>query len=71
MRGILNRKSQPAIPREGLILKAKSQVTSDNTARIEKIINKGAKIPNPTAIEIGPEVDINRISGDGVINYTG
>ena len=71
MRGILNRKSQPAILREGLILKAKSQVTSDNTARIEKIINKGAKIPNPTAIEIGPEVDINRISGDGVIIYTG
>jgi len=52
-------------------LKAKSQMKSDSTARIEKIIKKGAKIANPAAIEIGPEVDVDRISGDGVIIYAG
>ena len=52
-------------------MKAKSQVKSDSTARIEKIIKKGAKIANPAAIEIGPEVDVDRISGDGVVIYAG
>ena len=57
--------------REDLILKVKSQVKSDSTTRIEKIIKKGAKIANPAAIEIGPEVDTDRISGDGVVIYAG
>jgi len=52
-------------------LKAKSRVKSNRTARIENIIKKGVKITNPAAIEIGPEVDIDRISGDGVVIYAG
>jgi UDP-N-acetylglucosamine/UDP-N-acetylgalactosamine diphosphorylase len=70
-KGKLNQKFNPAIIGEGLNLKAKSRVKSDRTARIEKIINKGVKIANPAATEIGPEVDIDRISGDGVVIYTG
>jgi len=47
------------------------KVKSDSTARIENIIKKGAKIANPAAIEIGPEVDTDRISGDGVVFHAG
>jgi len=41
------------------------------TLKIEKLLEKGVKIPNPHSIEIGPEVDIDRISGDGVVIYSG
>jgi UDP-N-acetylglucosamine/UDP-N-acetylgalactosamine diphosphorylase len=52
-------------------LKSKSQLKSDSHAKIEKLIKKGVKIANPDAIEIGPEVDVNRISGKDVIIYSG
>jgi len=52
-------------------LKSKSQLESDSPAKIEKLIKKGVKIANPGAVEIGPEVDVNRISGEGVIIYPG
>jgi len=42
-----------------------------NPSKIEKLLEKGVKIPNPQSIEIGPEVDIDRISGDGVVIYSG
>ena len=41
------------------------------TSTIEKLLKKGVKIPNPQSIEIGPEVDVDRISGDGVVIHTG
>ena len=41
------------------------------TLKIEKLLQKGVKIPNPQGIEIGPEVDTDRISGDGVVIHTG
>jgi UDP-N-acetylglucosamine/UDP-N-acetylgalactosamine diphosphorylase len=41
------------------------------TSKIEKLLKKGVKIPNPQGIEIGPEVDPDRISGDGVVIHTG
>jgi len=47
-------------------LKSKS-----NTAGIEALIKKGVKIANPAAVDIGPEVDVDRISGEGVVIYTG
>ena len=56
---------------EDLILKSKSKVKNDSTAIIDKLIKKGAKIANPAAIEIGPEVEIERLSGDGVVIYAG
>jgi len=39
--------------------------------KIEKLQKKGVHIPNPECVEIGPEVDIDRISGDGVVIYSG
>lgn len=42
-----------------------------NTSKIEKLLQKGVKIPNPQCVEIGAEVDVDRISGDGVVIYSG
>jgi len=39
--------------------------------KIEKLLKKGVNIPNPDSIEIGREVDTDRISGDGVVIYSG
>jgi bifunctional UDP-N-acetylglucosamine pyrophosphorylase/glucosamine-1-phosphate N-acetyltransferase len=44
---------------------------SHSALKIEKLIQKGVKIPNPQSVEIGPEVDVDRISGDGVVIHTG
>jgi bifunctional UDP-N-acetylglucosamine pyrophosphorylase/glucosamine-1-phosphate N-acetyltransferase len=38
---------------------------------IKQLIQKGVQIPNPQSIQIGPEVNIDRISGDGVVIYSG
>jgi len=40
-------------------------------SKVQKLIKKGVKIPNPQGVEIGPEVNIDRISGDGVVIYSG
>jgi len=42
-----------------------------NFLRIEKLLQKGVKIHNPQGVEIGPEVDTDRISGDGVVIHAG
>ena len=42
-----------------------------NLDKIECLIKKGVRIPNPESVEIGDEVDIERISGDGVSVYSG
>ena len=42
-----------------------------NRSKIEKLMQKGVKIPNPQSVEIAPEVDTERISGDGVIIHSG
>ena len=39
--------------------------------KIEKLLKKGVKIPNPDSIEIGSEVDTDKISGEGVVIYSG
>lgn len=38
---------------------------------INKLIANGVNIPNPYSVEIGEEVDINRISGKGVTLHSG
>ena len=38
---------------------------------IARLIAKGVAIPNPLTLDIGPEVDLDRISGDGVTIYPG
>ncbi|MDL1968333.1 MAG: protein GlmU [Deltaproteobacteria bacterium] len=39
--------------------------------KIEKLLKKGVNIPNPDSVEIGSEVNIDRISGEGVVIYSG
>ena len=39
--------------------------------KIELLIKKGVRIPNPESVEIGDEVKIERISGDRVSVYSG
>ena len=39
--------------------------------KIEEVIKKGARIPNPQTVLIGKEVPIDQISGDGVVIYPG
>ncbi len=44
---------------------------NENIRKVEILQNKGVKIPNPASIEIGEDVDIERISGSGVVIYSG
>ena len=44
---------------------------SKKSSQIEKLIDKGVKIDTPSSIEIGDEVDLSRIAGDGVRIYSG
>lgn len=44
---------------------------SHSALKIEKLMQKGVKIPNPKSVEIGHEVNIDRISGEGVVIYSG
>jgi UDP-N-acetylglucosamine/UDP-N-acetylgalactosamine diphosphorylase len=39
--------------------------------QIDLLQEKGVRIPNPESVDIGREVDIDRISGDGVTLYAG
>lgn len=39
--------------------------------KIRSLIERGVKIPNPLTVDIGEEVDLERISGDGVVIYAG
>ena len=38
---------------------------------INKLLEKGVKIPNPASVEIGDEVNIERISGEDIALYSG
>jgi UDP-N-acetylglucosamine/UDP-N-acetylgalactosamine diphosphorylase len=38
---------------------------------IEALLDKGVKIPNPLSLDIGPEVDLGRISADSVTIHAG
>ncbi|MDI9570655.1 MAG: UDP-N-acetylglucosamine pyrophosphorylase [Pseudomonadota bacterium] len=39
--------------------------------KIRRLLEKGASIPNPATVEIGPEVAVERIAGEGVVLYSG
>ncbi len=39
--------------------------------KIDELIRKGVKIPNPDSVEIGDEVETDNISGNGVVIYAG
>ena len=38
---------------------------------VYKLLNRGVRIPKADGIEIGPEVDVDRISGEGVLIHSG
>lgn len=38
---------------------------------IETLLDKGVSIPNPLSLDIGPEVDVDRISADSVTIHPG
>ena len=44
---------------------------NESALKIEKLMQKGVKIPNPQSVEIGSEVNIDQISGEGVVIYSG
>jgi UDP-N-acetylglucosamine/UDP-N-acetylgalactosamine diphosphorylase len=46
-------------------------IKRDNMSKIEKLIEKGIKIRQPQSVEIGDEVDVSRISAEGVVIYAG
>ncbi len=39
--------------------------------KVARLLDKGVKVPNPLSIDIGDEVDVDRIAGDGVVIYPG
>ncbi len=47
------------------------EITPKATTKIKRLIEKGVEIPNPMAIDIGDEVDIDHISGNNVKIYPG
>jgi UDP-N-acetylglucosamine/UDP-N-acetylgalactosamine diphosphorylase len=38
---------------------------------VKRLMEKGVRIPNPCCVEIGEEIDIGRISGNGVVLHAG
>ena len=46
-------------------------MTHREQSKIRQLINKGVRIARPDSIEIGEEVDIDHISGDGVAIHAG
>ena len=43
---------------------------NQNICKVEELLQKGVKIPNPQSVEIGNDVDTDRISGDGVVIHS-
>ena len=39
--------------------------------KVEQLIDKGVAIPNPRSLDVGDDVDVERISGQGVVLYPG
>ena len=46
-------------------------MTDRKESKIMQLINKGVRIARPDSIEIGEEVDTDKISGDGVVIHAG
>jgi UDP-N-acetylglucosamine/UDP-N-acetylgalactosamine diphosphorylase len=44
---------------------------SDSKDKIERLVQKGVVIPNPSSVLVGAEVPIDRIAGKGVVIYNG
>ncbi|MBC2718435.1 MAG: protein GlmU [Desulfobacteraceae bacterium] len=46
-------------------------MNNQSILKIEKLLKKGVNIPNPDSVEIGSEINTDRISGEGVVIYSG
>ncbi len=46
-------------------------MTQSNTEKVKMLLDKGVTIPNPESIDIGREVDPDRIAGEDVVLYPG
>jgi UDP-N-acetylglucosamine/UDP-N-acetylgalactosamine diphosphorylase len=57
--------------RKGQNLKVEKPLTNDSRSKIVQLLNKGVKIPCPQSLEIGDEVDADRISGGGIRIFSG
>ena len=44
---------------------------SSSQERIRQLLQKGVTIPNPDSVQIGDEVKLDRIAGDGVVIHAG
>lgn len=42
-----------------------------NTAALRALLDKGVTMPVPLTVEIGDEVDVEHVSGDGVVIHPG
>jgi UDP-N-acetylglucosamine/UDP-N-acetylgalactosamine diphosphorylase len=46
-------------------------MSTQQTEIIQRLLQKGVGIPNPSTVAIGPEVDLDRIAGEAVVIYSG
>lgn len=46
-------------------------MNNQNISKPEILVRKGVRIPNPHSVEIGDDVNIDRISGNGVVIHSG
>jgi UDP-N-acetylglucosamine/UDP-N-acetylgalactosamine diphosphorylase len=46
-------------------------VNNRGSVKIEALLKKGVRIPNPASVDIDDSVDVDRISGDRVVIYSG
>ncbi|MCK5416936.1 MAG: hypothetical protein KAI93_00480, partial [Desulfobacterales bacterium] len=46
-------------------------MTHQKESKLAQLINKGVRIDCPDSIEIGKEVDVDKISGQGVVIHAG
>ena len=46
-------------------------MTVQRQEKIKALLKKGVRVPNPESVEIGPEVEPDRISDKGVVIYSG
>ena len=44
---------------------------SENKSNIKVLLKKGVKIPNPDSVEIGDDINTDRISGENVLIHSG
>ena len=46
-------------------------MVNNKDSLVNALIEKGIKIPNPSSVEIGEDVDLDLISSENVVIYSG